>query len=293
MKRPSIAVLFSLSCLLVAPLLAQTTIGGGTCSSATVNGVYAVNIAGRQVNSSGTFQSVFQANGTANFDGLSKVTFALTEDTNQAVGTQLSWSGTYSMQANCAGTLTITTGGSATFSIVLFSTGTNFLLSGNDSTYTYSGTGNNQPASACSATPISGVYTFNANGFALNGTTVSGVENGAGLLQFDGQGHLTVNVTLVATGASPNVLTLTGSYTLSNCVGTASLTDSKSNSYVMNFSVSNATTLYSSDFYASLAQASKFIVTGMGHAAFNQPTLTAVNPSQKLLAASSDRGGRA
>jgi hypothetical protein len=277
MKSSHIAVLFSFTCLLAAPLLAQTTIGGGTCSSASVNGIYAVSITGRQVNSSGTFASVFQANGSATFDGLNKVTIALTVDSNQAVATSLTWSGTYGMQANCAGTVTITTGGSPTFNIVLFNSGTNFLLAGNDSTYSYSGNGNNQPTS-CSTSTVSGVYTFNATGFALTGTAVSGVENGAGLLQFDGQGHLTVNVTLIATGATPNPVTLTGTYSVSsNCIGSATLTDSSSNSYVMNLSVTNANKLFSSDLFAALARGSKFIVTGNAHAIFNQPTATASN----------------
>src|ERR1017187_9357716 len=62
----------SMSCLLAAPLLAQTTVGGGTCTSASLTGIYAVFITARQVTASGTFTGVFQANGAANFDGLSQ-----------------------------------------------------------------------------------------------------------------------------------------------------------------------------------------------------------------------------
>jgi hypothetical protein len=277
MKSSQIAVLLSFSCLLAAPLLAQTTIGGGTCNSASVNGAYAVSLTGRQVNSSGTFTNVFQSNGLATFDGLSKVTFALTADTNQAVATSLTWSGTYTMQANCEGTVSITTGGSATFNLLLYASGVNFnfLLTGSDSTYSYTGNGNNTPTT-CSTSLVSGVYTFNAQGFTLSGTSVSGVDNGAGLLQFDGQGHLTVNVTRVTTGATPNALTLTGTYSLSaNCVGSATLSDSKANTYVMSLIVSDATTLYSSNLFAALAQNSKFITTGTAHAIYNQPTASA------------------
>jgi len=280
MKRLTIALLISLCSVSTAPLLAQTTIGGGSCTSASVSGVYALSISGRQVNSSGAFTNVFQANGTATFDGLSKVNVSLTSDTNQAVATQLTWSGTYSIQANCVGVLNITTGGSASFNIELYNViggnGPAFVLTGNDATYGYTGNGNNQPTGGCSSTPLSGVYTFNATGFVLNGSSVSGAENGAGLLQFDGQGHITVNVTVYASGTPSVALTLTGSYSLSsNCLGTANLTDSSSNAYVMNFSISDATRLYSSNVFVSLARASRFIIIGSAHAIYNQPALSA------------------
>src|SRR5215472_10551334 len=124
-------------CLTTIPLAAQTAIGGGTCDSSTVKGVYAVSFTGRQVSAAGTFTSVMQANGSATFDGLSQITMALTVDGGQAVGTPITWSGSYSLQSNCAGTITIKTGGSATFNIVLYGGGTSFLLSGNDAVYSY------------------------------------------------------------------------------------------------------------------------------------------------------------
>lgn len=288
MKRSTIAVLLSLSSLLVAPLLAQTTIGGGTCSSQSVSGNYAVQITARQVNSSGIFTNVFQSNGIANFDGLSKVTFTLTEDTNQGLGTSATWTGTYSIQANCAGTILINSGGSATFNLVLYggSNGSSptFLLTGSDATYSYSGTGNTQPATTqapCSTANLSGVYTFNATGYSLNGNAVSGVEDGAGLLQFGTNGNLTVNVTAYTGGSTPpSTLILTGTYSMgSNCLGSATLTDSKSNSYSMTFSAYTATTVYTSEFYASLTEASKFFMTGGAHAIYNQPTASTTSVS--------------
>src|SRR5208337_3863940 len=194
----SIASLFLVSCLLAAPLLAQTTIGGGTCNSASLNGVYDVSITSRQVSATGTFTGVFQSTGLATFDGLSAVTISLTSNTGQVVGTALTWSGAYSVQANCAGVINITSGGSATLNVALYDQGNNFLLSGSDAAnYVYSGSGVTQPAAAapagtgCSASTFSGVYTFNGTGFALTGTAVSGAENGSGLLEFDGVSKVT------------------------------------------------------------------------------------------------------
>src|ERR1700685_3799294 len=103
MKRLHNAVLLTLSCMLAAPVVAQPVIGGNACSSATLDGIYAFALSGRQVTSSGNFSNVFQGNGSATFDGLSKVTVTMTTDTIQSVGTPLTWSGTYTMQSNCFG----------------------------------------------------------------------------------------------------------------------------------------------------------------------------------------------
>ena len=144
-----------------------------------------MSITGRQVTTtamtSGTFTNVFQASGSATFDGLSKVTITLTADTNHAVATSLTWSGNYSVQANCAGVMNITTGGSATLNLAFYDGGVDFLMSGSDASYTYSGGGNTQPG-GCSVSTFSGVYTLTGAGFALNASAVSGAENGTGLL---------------------------------------------------------------------------------------------------------------
>ena len=287
MKRRT-ASLFSMVCLLAAPLLAQPTIGGGTCNSGSLKGVYAVSLTSRQVTASGTFTGVSQANGSATFDGLSAVTISLVANTGQAVATPLTWSGTYSVQASCAGVITITAGGSATLNVALYNSGADFLLSGSDANSTYSGNGNTQPA-GCSASTFSGVYTFNGTGFALTGTAVSGDDNGAGLLQFDGVSRVTANITMTASGTPQLALTLTGSYSISsNCLGSATLTDASKNSYVMTFSVYNSS-VANAGAYLGLAQSSIFLITGNAHAAYGQPAATAT--AGQL--GSADRGGRA
>ncbi len=247
-----------------APLLAQTQIGGGTCSSSSLSGLYAVSITGRQVSATGTFTSAFQANGSANFDGLSKVTLALTSDTPQAVGTALNWSGTYSVQANCAGVVTITTGGSATLNVVVYTQGNAFLVTGHDANYSYTGNGNDLPA-ACSTAMVSGSYALTGTGFGFSGNAVSGVEDASGLVQFDGQGKATASITL-ASGAASTAIAASGSYSMpSSCVGSATLTDSQGNSYVMALSVTAGNATADTDFFVTLAQASKFMLSGAAH----------------------------
>ena len=268
-----------ISCLLATPLLAQgASIGGGNCNSGSLNGTYSVSITGRQVTATSagpaTYSNVFQANGSATFDGLSKVTISVTADTNQAAASPLSWSGTYSVEANCAGVVNIAAGGSATLNLVLYDGGVDFLVSGNDASYTYSGSGIAQPT-GCAASTFSGVYSLTGTGFTLGANAVTGAEGGTGLLQFDGIGDVTVNMTLWTVGATPSALTLTGSYTISSsCLGSATLTDSSANTYVMSFSIYNAKASTTA-FYAMLAQSSKFIFAGSGRALFGQPAATA------------------
>jgi uncharacterized protein (TIGR03437 family) len=251
------------ACLATIPLAAQATIGGGTCDSSIVKGTYAVSFSGRQVSAAGTFTSVMQANGSATFDGLSQVTMALTVDTGQAVGTPTTWSGSYSLQSNCARQITIKTGGSAIFNIAVFNGGANFLLSGSDSVYSYSGNGDTQ-ATGCSASTFSGVYTFTATGFSLSSGSVNGGANLTGLLQFDGQSHLTANITSASTNPTPIVLT--GSYSVSsNCLGSATLTDAQGNSYVSSISAFTGSATTTAAFYVSVGQSSKLIVSGNAH----------------------------
>src|ERR1700676_1226602 len=90
-------LLTCLPCLLMGRLLAQPQIGGGICASSTLTGTYSLSLTGRDLSSSVVFSNALQGVGTATFDGLSKVTFALMNNTNKAAGVMQTWSGTYSM----------------------------------------------------------------------------------------------------------------------------------------------------------------------------------------------------
>jgi hypothetical protein len=125
----------ALSCFcLAAPLMAQTQIGGGTCSSASLKGIYSVALTGRDVSSTLTFSNVLQGIGTVTFDGQSNVAFSLTNNTNQSSGKAQTWSGTYTLQANCSGTLTLTIGDTASFSLESYNGGKDYLITGLDGT---------------------------------------------------------------------------------------------------------------------------------------------------------------
>lgn len=265
----------------MTPLSAQTTqIGGGTCTSASVSGNYAVSITGRKVTSASNFTAISYANGVANFDGLNKVTLSLVSDTFQSIGTPQTWSGTYTMQANCLGTLTISSGGSASFTLLSYNSGRDFLLVGADTNYSYNGNGSLQPA-ACPTATISGVYTVNLAGYPFTATAVSGLQTGGGAVQFDGKGNVTASLTLYTAGPTINPITLNGTYSISNCIGSGTLSDGKGNTYTIAFSVTGLASGAASSFTFSLGQNGKLILNGTARPAFGQPT-SALLPAAAL-----------
>jgi hypothetical protein len=179
---------------------------------------------------------VSQGIGTATFDGLSKVTFSLTTNLNQTAGLSQTLSGTYSMQANCIGVLSITSGDSATFSLESYNQGKDFLITGQDANYSYSGSGVSLPAT-CTASQLNGSYSFNGNGFALASGVISGVNNISGTLQFDGISGVS-GTWYVAAGTSNTTSTVTGQYAVTAaCTGSGTVSDSRGNTYSLLFTV--------------------------------------------------------
>jgi hypothetical protein len=226
--------------LLAVPLLAQPQIGGGSCTSATLSGTYSLTLSGRDVSSAVTFAGVSLGVGTITFDGLNKVSIALTSNTAKTAALATTWSGSYTMQANCAGTLSITTGGTATFALESYNQGKAFLITGEDTLYAYSGSGGTIPAT-CSASQLSGTYSFNGNGFALTSGAVSGVTDFSGLMQFDGSSVVTTTWYISAGGTTKSVTT-SGTYTATSaCSGTVSMTDTSGNAYAMQLTITSAT----------------------------------------------------
>lgn len=264
-------VLLCLLGLAAVPLAAQTVIGGGTCNSASLNGNYAMTLAGRKVAPSGTFAGVFQAAGSVQFDGQSKATVTLTANTNQALSTPMNSPGTYIVQADCTGTVTIVTGAGLTLNLILYNHGSDFTVTGSDSSYVYSGSGSTLTAT-CAAATLTGVYTMTVSGYNIASGAVSGAANGTGSMQFDGKSGLTVSLTLAAIGSPATPVSMTGTYTIgANCLGMAAVTDAKGNSYTIGFSVTNASAANGTA-DVTLALSSQFILSGAIHAVYGQPT---------------------
>jgi uncharacterized protein (TIGR03437 family) len=273
MKNARTAILFSFSCLLTAPMFAQ--IAGGTCSASNLTGPYSLTLSGRAISAAGSIAGSLQGNGTATFDGVSKVTMTGTVNTNLASGKSFSYSGTYTVPSNCYGTITLTTGSAASFALVVWSSGTQYDITGSDATYVYSGSGSsNQPQGGCAAATLSGTYTYDASGPSLSGTAETGSADEAGVFQFDGQGNVTASYTITESGTTPAAITATGTYSVtSGCLASATLTDSNQKTNALNLVIMGN---YGQN--ASLIQASsQFMFDGSAHSAIENPSQAIAN----------------
>jgi hypothetical protein len=254
-----------------------------------------MTLTGRQLTTAAVYASVLQADGSATFDGQNKVTMTLTQNTLKGVASSLTLSGTYVVQANCLGSVTITTGDNVTFNLMIYNQGNAFLLAGTDATYNFTGGGSNASANACATAKLAGVYSLNANGFSLNPTGVSGVVAGVGLVQFDGKGTVTVNFNESSGSAGATPLVLTGTYTIaSSCLGSASLADSGGNTYSVAIVATSVSAVSVNGFDITIGQSGKFTMLGAGHPLYGQPTALLLIPhgigrSESLLTAKGER----
>lgn len=280
MRNRRIILPMSFCCLLSSPVLAQT-ISGGTCSASTLKGTYSLNLTGRAITSTGAFNGSYQGNGTATFDGQSNVTFSGTDNTNLATGKSFTYSGTYAVPSNCYGTITLTTGSSATFTLVVWSTGQQFNIVGADSTYIYSGAGNNLQPALCATSTLSGEFIYYASGFTVSGTTQNGAGDESGVYQFDGQGNVTASYSVFSVGTTPaTALTATGSYSVtSGCLATATLTDSTGKANTLNFVVNGL----NGNALDVLEANSQFVRTGPVHAVFFNPSESISNAASGVI----------
>jgi hypothetical protein len=233
------AILACLPGLLAVPLLAQPLIGGGTCSTASLNGTYSASLSARDVNSSVTITNVEQSVGTVVFDGQNKVTFTLTTNTGKFFRTAQTLSGTYTMQANCVGSVSINSGDTATYGLASYNSGKSYLMSGQDGVYSINISGSVLPATCPTSVPT-GVYAFNGSGFDLASGQVATIFNISGLIQINGT---TGTVTAQQTSSTSLVnFSATGALSVaSGCLGSVSLTDSSGNSYNLNIVFTSAT----------------------------------------------------
>jgi uncharacterized protein (TIGR03437 family) len=267
MKSLRVAILISSFCLPAASVFAQT-ITGGTCTAATLNGTYAFTLDGRGISTAGSFTGSFQGAGTATFDGQSMVTFTGIVNTNLASGKSYTYSGTYTLPSNCYGTITLSSGSTAVFTIVVWSSGAQFNVTGSDTNFVYSGSGSN-PHPTCALATLSGEYTYSSSGFTLSGTAQTGSADEVGVFQFDGQGNVTASYTITSGGTTPAAVTSSGTYSItSGCQVSATLTDSNGKTNALNFVITGTY----GDNADLLESNSQFVRTGSAHAAFLNPT---------------------
>ncbi len=282
MNNRRTGLLLSFSCLLAAPLVAQNQITGGSCGASNLTGTYSLILNGRNISTAGNFAGSFQGNGTATFDGLSNVTFTGTDNTNLATGKAFTYTGTYTLPSNCYGTITLTAGSNATFTLVVWSSGRQFNIVGSDSTYVYSGSGGNIQPSLCATSTLSGPFTYQASGFTLSGTAQTGGTDEAGVMQFDGQGNVTASYSVSSPGVAPAAITSAGTYSVtSNCLASATLTDSNGLANTLTFVVTGV----NGNALDVLEANSQFVRTGGVHAAFLNPANSIANAASYAVGA--------
>ena len=234
---PRAVLLLPMACSL---LLAQPQIGGGLCNSSTLKGTYSLTLTGRSVGSDATLSAFSAGVGTATFDGLSAVTLAFSANTAKTQGVAQTFSGTYNLPVNCVGTITITTGDNASFTLESYNQGKAYLITGQDGTYAFNGSGSSLPAT-CSISQLNGTYAFNGNAFSLTSGAITGVADFSGLMQLDGASAITTNWS-ISKGGTTQAVTSTGTYVVSsNCAATATMTDSSGNAYSLQITITSTT----------------------------------------------------
>ena len=259
-------------CVLAACLSARAQTGTPpTCTTATLTGTRSLVLSGRDVTGT-TLSKIGIGLGTATFDGAGNVTFNLTVNTALAQGTAQTLSGTYSLPSNCFGTLNITNGDTASFTLIPYNSGNNFTITGQDATYQFTGSAGPQPI-GCLTSTLSGAYVFSGNGFAIGSGAIAGVNSISGLFQFDGVGAVTGSWAISTNGMStPD--TFTGNYSMSSmCVGNGTVTTTSGATYNLNFTVTSADGAN----FGVLGGSPGNLFTATGHSTFTNPGLAVAN----------------
>ncbi len=270
----------ALSFLLAVPMAVDAQTTPAPCSPATLKGIHAIVLTGRNVNASAALSAAMQALGSATFDGVGAVSMSLTANTNLAQGVAETFFGTYTLPSNCVGSMNLTTGDTGSFTLIAFNKGASFTITGQDTNYALTGTGAAQPP-ACITSTLSGNYAFSGNGYALKGSAITGVSNVSGLLQFDGKGGITGNWSVATNGvATPD--TVTGQYSLTSaCLASGTMTDPSGAAFPFSVTLTSTTGAdFSLDFANSTVQ---FAVAG--HSTFANAGQAVVSAASGLASA--------
>jgi uncharacterized protein (TIGR03437 family) len=231
----------------LVPLHAQTQIGGGNCATSTLSGTYFYLLSG-SVQSGGNYYAYAElgrllADGQGNVSGQSQSSLGGSLTSNSLVGT-------YSVQANCSGTMSLSVNGQAESPITFQVTN-----GGLAAVVAFSAPGEvvvgrvyRQTAQAgsiqCGTGSLTGAYGYLLTGVAsVSGSAV--YYSDAGNVVSGGGGSLSSQsvVNLAGTTAS---LQATGSYSIaSDCTGTAQLANqSGSSNYFLAVAEDGQTVLF-------------------------------------------------
>jgi len=215
------------SLVVVSVVLVLTLAASAKCSNANVTGKYGFLSTGfDQDGNPIAVLGYINANGKGTFTGTE------IESDNGSVESAAA-KGTYSINADCTGSGTITPkGGKAShFALVVVSGGTTLQSLTTDAGAVQSGTTQAEGKATCTVAGVKGTYGIQAEGVFL-GVGAVALD---GLLTFDGKGNVSGTESGSIAGQIFTAASVSGSYTIKpNCTGTAA------------FSISGEPTLHSS-----------------------------------------------
>jgi len=255
------------------------------CTTAMLRGGYELSISGR-LTPTGAAPSLMQGNGAAAFDGQGNFEFSFTSNAvngSPTFGKPQLYLGTYSLQPNCQGSINITTGDTAAFAIVAYNFDStagyarSFQIVGADANYGYNGSGTVQPTD-CALSTLSGEWLFTSTGNSLSGSAITGLSDLVGVMEFDGQGKVTADWTLV-TSTGTTTLSATGGYGpvsgINPCPAILILTDTSNNTYTGQVAIVGPTP----NSFSLVLTSPQLLSIGTGRAAFGNPGLAVTNNS--------------
>jgi len=202
-----------------------------TCANANLVGQYGLNLDGSGFATSGNSGATFQRSiGLFTADGAGLARANVTTSLNGVVTTS-AFTGNYSIQSNCTGTLNL---GPFVLSIGLGGGGQSAVLAGVASNIALSG-GLRRAPGACTVSVLAPVYIWESDGQVVQAGGATTAVSGFTYLQLDARGGLSGGLSRVQFGA-PVTSTFTGQYTLNaDCSGTMRFTDTQGSVYNVAF----------------------------------------------------------
>jgi hypothetical protein len=230
-SRAGFAAALTIFAIAAMPATAQVT-----CANASLVGSYGVTLDGSVFPATGgpTFQKSI---GLLTSDGQGLLRATLTTSVNGTV-TPTAYTGSYSVQANCTGSMTLNGGSSGPLVLALGigNGGQSAVLAGALSSIALSGT-MVKASTGCSAGALTAGYNWESDGEVVQAGGMIASVSGLIDLQFDGRGGISGSLIRVQLGA-PVTLSIGGSYNVNgDCTGTIHFTDSQGFNYNIAFVV--------------------------------------------------------
>ncbi len=222
------AFLASIILLGAAGLKAQSSGETQTCTNATLTGPYGYVLQGSLVNTEEEALEPYADMGSWTADGNGNISGSGTQSFAGTIETGTTITGTYTVNANCTGSATLTYGnsiGSLGLNFTVVNNGEGLRIVQTTSGFIVSGGARRQPTN-CVLESLNGSYSFNISGSIIdsNGNVDPYVDSGQ--ITFNGTGNFSVIDTNSLVGTVASNRSFSGTYiTSSNCTGTLSFTD--------------------------------------------------------------------